>query len=225
MLPIWFDIDGTLLHTRAGHEAFRLALQDVFGWEDDLAEIRFAGNTDLRVLMDLTAKHGGDPREIMSRRREFFECMGQHLDTGLLREAPTLVPGAADLVGALLAMHGLHLGLLTGNARVCAYVKLRHARLDHAFASGGFGDEHPDRDELARRARDGFHRQSTHDTPKPGLVVGDTVRDVRAAKAIGARCLAVATGPDSADTLLQAGADRVEEHLGNTRDLLAWVLE
>lgn len=225
MLPVWFDIDGTLLHTRAGHEAFRLALQDVFGWEDDLAEIRFAGNTDLRVLMDLTAKHGGDADAVMSRRVEFFECMGQHLDNGLRREAPTPVPGATDLVNALQSLPALHLGLLTGNARVCAYVKLRHVQLDHAFATGGFGDEHPDRDELARRARDGFHRKAHPSPPKPGLVVGDTVRDVRAAKAIGARCLAVATGPDSAETLLQAGADRVEEHLGNTRDLLAWVLE
>ena len=38
------------------------------------------------------------------------------------------------------------------------------------------------------------------------LVVGDTPRDVRAAQAIGARCLAVATGPHSRSDLQAAGA-------------------
>ena len=53
--PIWFDIDGTLLHTGEGVRAFGKALRAVYGWTEGLKDISFAGNTDLQVLRDLAA--------------------------------------------------------------------------------------------------------------------------------------------------------------------------
>ncbi|MCA9513560.1 MAG: HAD hydrolase-like protein, partial [Myxococcales bacterium] len=53
------------------------------------------------------------------------------------------------------------------------------------------------------------------------LVIGDTPRDVAAARAIGAACVAVATGWTSADDLRAAGADVVVEHLEEAAALAA----
>src|ERR1041384_5812817 len=55
---VWlFDIDGTLLLTKgAGREAMTLAFKDLFGIEDDLSSIPFAGRTDPGILGDRLAK-------------------------------------------------------------------------------------------------------------------------------------------------------------------------
>ena len=53
-------------------------------------------------------------------------------------------------------------------------------------------------------------------TPERTLIIGDTPKDIACAHAIGARCLAVATGSFSASELEKAGADWV---LGSLREL------
>jgi phosphoglycolate phosphatase len=50
-------------------------------------------------------------------------------------------------------------------------------------------------------------------TPEETLVIGDTPKDIACAHAMGARCLAVATGKFSAGQLRAAGADRVVQTL------------
>ena len=46
-------------------------------------------------------------------------------------------------------------------------------------------------------------------SPQETLVIGDTPKDIACAHAMGARCLAVATGKFSAEQLRAAGADHV----------------
>jgi phosphoglycolate phosphatase len=225
LIPIWFDIDGTLLHTRAGHAAFRNALYETFGWEARLEEVVFAGNTDLRVLLDLAHRHEGTSTRALAQQAGFFARMAAHLDAGLQLEKPELVPGAGELLRVLHDHPDVVLGLITGNARDCAFHKLRHAGLDLPFSHGGFGDEDPDRNVLAQRARE----QMCLHLPEPcdladGWVIGDTPRDVAAAKTIGARCLGVASGAYTAEVLVEAGADHVVSELRPSTELLDLLL-
>lgn len=113
------------------------------------------------------------------------------------------------LPGVWSWMHGLRalkspplIGLLTGNIRLGAEIKLRHFRLWDEFTLGAFSDDSEDRNELAAIARD--RAAATLGRPLGGaelLVIGDTPRDIECARAIGARVLAVATGRDSVDAL------------------------
>jgi phosphoglycolate phosphatase len=225
LIPIWFDIDGTLLHTRAGHDAFRNALYETFGWETQLEEVVFAGNTDLRVLLDLADRHEGNSIRARAEQRGFFARMAAHLDAGLHLAKPERIPGAGELLRMLHEHPAVVLGLITGNARDCAFHKLRHAGLDHPFSHGGFGDEDPDRNVLALRARDQlrFHLSEPCELTS-GWVIGDTPRDVAAAKTIGARCLGVASGAYSEEVLREAGADRVVTELWPCAELLHLLL-
>jgi phosphoglycolate phosphatase-like HAD superfamily hydrolase len=221
LTPVWFDIDGTLLHTRAGLGAFRRALHKVYGWDDTLESVVFAGNTDLQVLMDLSLQHAGETDHALPDRHTFFMHMAAFLDEALRSHPPQVIPGAPALVRALAARSDVLLGLLTGNARDCAMIKLKHVNLHEAFHDGGFGDQDADRNVLATLAQErlqnglpaGMCLQS-------GWVVGDTPRDVRAAKTIGARCLGVASGAASVDQLLEVGADAVVEDLADTERLV-----
>jgi phosphoglycolate phosphatase len=106
------------------------------------------------------------------------------------------------------------LGLLTGNGLRTAHVKLELAGLDRSrFDVGGYGDEHPDRDELARlalrRAEEGSGQRFEV------VVIGDTPNDIRAARAIAARAVAVTTGHYTRAQLEEAGADVVVDTLAD----------
>jgi phosphoglycolate phosphatase-like HAD superfamily hydrolase len=86
-------------------------------------------------------------------------------------------------------------GLLTGNIREGARAKLTHYDLWRQFVFGGFGDEHYERDEVARVALAAVHAHLNGSvSPDRVWVIGDTPLDVRCARAIGAKAVAVATG-------------------------------
>jgi len=94
------------------------------------------------------------------------------------------------------------IGLLTGNIRLGAEIKLRHYQLWDAFATGGFGDDHEQRNCVAAVALERGQKLSGQKLQGDQvLVIGDTPLDVECGRAINARVLAVATGNFTVDQL------------------------
>lgn len=207
---VLFDIDGTLLDVRgAGRRAFAEALTLTWGVVDDLHDVRFAGATDTGVLQQLRARHAL-PAE---GETAFFQHMEKTLTKALLVDAPHVYPGVRECLFSWSRTDAM-LGLLTGNGLRTAHVKLELAGLDRSrFDVGGYGDEHPDRDELARlalrRAEEGSGQRFDV------IVIGDTPNDIRAARAIAARAVAVTTGHYTRAQLEDAGADVVVDTLAD----------
>ncbi|MCG8461615.1 MAG: HAD hydrolase-like protein, partial [Holophagales bacterium] len=98
-------------------------------------------------------------------------------------------------------------GLLTGNWRDGARIKLGRFALERYFPFGAFGDDGLDRRELVPVA---LERAAAHVgrsfAPEEALIVGDTVLDVDCARSAGIPCLAVSTGFTEASALREAGA-------------------
>jgi phosphoglycolate phosphatase-like HAD superfamily hydrolase len=94
------------------------------------------------------------------------------------------------------------IGLLTGNIRLGAQLKLTYYHLWDHFQTGGFADDHEERNNIAVIARDRGNRlvQRKLDGEEV-LVVGDTPLDIACARAIDAKILAVATGSYALDQL------------------------
>ncbi len=96
--------------------------------------------------------------------------------------------------------------------------KLKHFGLAHFFKFGGYGDKHADRDDVARQAK--RSAQATlgerFDAAKM-WVVGDTVHDVRCARAIDSRVIAVETGGVDRDELASAQPDLLVETLTDSQ--------
>jgi len=93
---------------------------------------------------------------------------------------------------------------LTGNIRLGAEIKLRAHALWDEFVLGGFADDHELRNEIARVAKErgsGFLGRELGG--EEIVVIGDTPLDVECARAIDARCLAVATGGFTTEQLRQ----------------------
>ena len=99
------------------------------------------------------------------------------------------------------------LGLLTGNIRLGAEIKLRHFGLWEIFQFGGFADDHEERDHIAAAAlARGRRVLGKNLQPQEIVVIGDTPFDVRCGKFIGAKTLAVATGGAKLEELKAAQA-------------------
>jgi phosphoglycolate phosphatase-like HAD superfamily hydrolase len=86
-------------------------------------------------------------------------------------------------------------GLLTGNIKQGARIKLERYNLWEKFPFGGFADDHEERPKIAvaalRRGSEHFGRDLKGEEV---LVIGDTPLDIDCGRAIGAKVLAVATG-------------------------------
>ncbi|UCH30337.1 MAG: HAD hydrolase-like protein, partial [Myxococcales bacterium] len=91
--------------------------------------------------------------------------------------------------------------------------KLARGGLDSFFSFGGFGSDHTERPELLRVGLERGRRHAGEGRDIRAVVIGDTPRDVTAARAIGAHCVAVSTGSFDAAALRAAGADVVVSDL------------
>jgi phosphoglycolate phosphatase-like HAD superfamily hydrolase len=199
---VLFDIDGTLLHTGgAGRKAFRHAFATAFGIANGTEGVEFAGRTDTSLVRELFRRH--DVEHTVSNVRHFFDTYYFWLDHILDGSEGRECPGVRGFLHALRALPGPPaLGLLTGNVRLGAEIKLRRYGLWHEFGTGGFGDDDEDRSGIARvaHARGSRHVGRTL-RGEEILVIGDTPLDVQCARAISARCLAVATGQSTVSEL------------------------
>jgi phosphoglycolate phosphatase len=137
----------------------------------------------------------------------------------LLREQGRILPGAWDAVCAVARLRGVVQSLLTGTIRPNAVEKLRAFGLDgfFDFEVGGYGSEvYPKgaqllmtRGRAAEKYGAGFDEDAT-------VYIGDSTRDVEAARMGGARCVAVASGRSTVGELRAAGADVVFADLADT---------
>ena len=200
-----FDIDGTLLitngaGTRAMNRAFGRLLSLPDG-QDALDGLEIAGRSDAWIVQETLRAHG-EPHD-GAVRREFLAAYAAELPRTLTECQGSLLPGIAPLLESL-GGHDVVVGLGTGNFRRTAMAKLDYFGIQHHFRDGGFGEDSPERAAIlaagVRRLRGGEGEAEV-------VVVGDTVHDIAAGHAIGAKVVAVATGSGSQEELRAAGAD------------------
>ncbi len=213
-LLLW-DIDGTLLTAGgAGLRALASALQRVFSIDGSLDGVDFAGRTDRSIMRQIFVRFG------LPATEENFSCFAAGYVAALPPELADggvrLLPGIPALLEAAAARGDVALGLLTGNLRRGAEVKLNSRNLWHFFPFGAFADDAEDRNELGphalRRAR--LHHRVEFAAANT-WVIGDTPHDIVCARACHARALAVATGRHSADQLQALDPDAVFDDLGD----------
>jgi phosphoglycolate phosphatase-like HAD superfamily hydrolase len=192
---VLFDIDGTLIHTGgAGVKAFAKVFESEFNAVDGFELMKFAGRTDVSLVREFFHYHR-IPASAENFER-FFERYVFWLDEMLRHGKTVICPGVHEMIRGLKALpEAPILGLLTGNIRLGAEIKLRQAQLWDEFETGAFADDHELRDQIAVAARDrGSRLLGRNLSGDEVVVVGDTVHDIRCGRAIGAKVLAVATG-------------------------------
>ncbi len=212
-----FDIDGTLVSGGPAKAAFRVALEETFGTAGPIDGHDFAGKTDPQIARELLTAAGVPARDLEAGRERFRGRYRAELERRIVSEPMTPLPGVRRLVEALADDARAFLGLVTGNLKEGARLKLDSVGLWRRFPVGGYGSDSEVRNELGPLAvrRAAAHWEMAFDAAEV-VIVGDTPRDVECGKAAGATTVAVATGRFSASQLRRAGADRVLEDFADT---------
>ena len=216
---VLFDIDGTLISAGGvGRRALDRAFQDELGIAGALEGIRLHGNTDPLILAEAFTRHvGRSPRPGECER--ILDRYLTHLECALEGDGPyRVLPGVVSLLDALARHGGFALGLATGNIEGGARLKLQRGALWSYFAFGGYGSDAAERIRLVEcgiergqaYARD---RLGRHFELSEVVVIGDTERDVAAARGAGARAVGVRAGSTYVEALEASGPDLMVDAL------------
>ncbi len=220
---VLFDIDGTLVTAGvAGRRALLEAGTTLYGDAFSLAGLDPSGKLDPAIFDELAELQ--PHLDLRARRATFHE---RYL-AAMRREVHGLrpLPGVVDVLARLRREPRVALGVLTGNVREVAALKLAATGLARPggpdpFAVRLCGDDGPTRADLVALAAARY--AATGEGPARLLLVGDTPRDVEAGRAHGVPVLGVATGRWSAEALAEAGADRVAADLRDPTPLLEMI--
>lgn len=190
-----FDIDGTLITSGGtGRGAMLEAFEQVLDMPSVKLSFSFGGMTDRAIV-----RQGLTELDVPVDESRIDALLALYLE----RLECTALPGRGfrehvgvrPILDSLVGSPNVALGIGTGNVEKGARIKLRCVDLDHYFRFGGFGCDAEARHRLLSRGADrgagqlGLPREQCRI-----VVIGDTPRDIEAAHAIGADCIAVATG-------------------------------
>lgn len=221
---ILFDIDCTLIYCAgAGLRCLGRATRDLLGFDFEGSTIKPDGWTDPLILRELLRLNGVCQSRWSELEVEVWSRYAEHLDAELKTAHPQrrVEKGVPELLARLAADARFALGLLTGNLERTARLKLAPFGLNEYFPIGAYGSDSPERNELGRiaqqRAQVHFGRAFAE---QDIWVVGDTVRDIAAARAFGARALAVATGSYTVQDLEVHAPDAVLPDLSATEEVI-----
>jgi len=184
VISVGFDLDLTLADTRKGIAATFVALSERTGVPIDTAAV--VSRLGPPLEMELA---NWFPAERVDEMATIYR--GFYGDIAV--PATVAMPGAAEAVDAVKA-HGGRVIVVTAKNQVHAEATVRTLGLNVDDVAGGLFS-------TAKGTALSRFGATTY--------VGDHVADVDAARAAGARSVAVATGPYDAEALLAYGADIV----------------
>ncbi|MEA2404665.1 MAG: phosphoglycolate phosphatase [Thermoleophilaceae bacterium] len=205
-----FDIDGTLISTGgAGARSWRWAFNELHGIPADIGKFTGDGMTDPTVARRTFEKAVGrkpSAQEVATVLAAYLDRLPYEVEHS---DGYRVLDGAPELLPRL-AKAGVLLGLTSGAVEAAAHIKLARGGLNRYFPFGGYGSDSPDRTELTTCAIERGSRLIGEEIePAKVFVVGDTPRDIEAAKGAGTVAVGVATGKYDEAALKGAGAEHV----------------
>jgi phosphoglycolate phosphatase len=194
---ILFDLDGTLTRTQNGHLPFNEAILNTFGVAGDIRSVVPDGNTDPQIVREIFAVAQLEDAIDHDQWQQFAENLGWSYAKALREKKTTIraLPGARELLAALSVRAEFAQGVVTGNFEVTARVKLQAAGLDSFLSRGAYASDSSHRPDLPRIAKERWERWSKKSLRDPQcVIIGDTPKDLDAARQNHMKCVLVGTG-------------------------------
>ncbi|MSR75168.1 MAG: hypothetical protein EXS14_06850 [Planctomycetes bacterium] len=198
-----FDIDGTLLRPSGlGRRSLAHTFSELYARPEAFDGISFTGRTDRDIFREGLAVVGRSDDEIHQVEERYLV----HLEREVQQRGDSAEPAMVQLIRRLSGMAHVTLGLVTGNVRRAATLKLAPSGLNEHFHCGAFGCESHDRAELVRRAIGRAEQLRGQSFPRSRIChVGDAASDILAARDNG--IIAVGIGAaDATAELVRLGA-------------------
>lgn len=220
---ILFDIDGTLVRTEHGYRPFNEAIFNTFRIAGDIRTVVADGNTDPLIVADIFAKANvkidcqeADWQKFTINLRERYH---HHVQEGTTRIRA--LPGAAELARQLSLSEDFTSSIVTGNFEVTAEIKIEAAGLAAYLKRGAYASDSRRRSDLPAIAKRRWEQRTGRRIPAERcIVIGDTPRDLAAARENRMKCILVGTGRYPMEELLYAEPDGCLPDLTDTRAIL-----
>ncbi|MEE8341712.1 MAG: HAD hydrolase-like protein [Candidatus Neomarinimicrobiota bacterium] len=209
-----FDIDGTLISPGpSARKAINQAIEKFTGVPPNLQIKDVAGLTDRLIVRNALdeSEYDGAITEVINNIIDDYLTL---FEATYLKSKEAFVYEDALRLVHRVKEHGFPLGLLTGNVKRGANIKLGRFDLMKHFSFGAFGDEGEIRNDLPLVARK--HAQKvlgkTYQFDEI-VLVGDTPEDAIAAKVNGCKSIVVCRRQEWYDDIVKAGADLIVKSL------------
>lgn len=222
MKLLLFDLDGTLVSTGgAGVRALDRAFLSLARLPRASEGVSFAGRTDPAIIKEIFREklhREAHPQELKGVSDYYLAALESELQSS---DGYRVLDGVAELLDVLSSRKDVFLALGTGNFERGARLKLEPGGLNKYFSVGGFGSDAEIRSEaLKAGVLRSAEKTGCSFTGRDVIVIGDTIHDVAAGKALGAVTVAVPDGHDTAEALRAAGPDLFLPSLRDSSSLL-----
>jgi phosphoglycolate phosphatase len=208
ILVLW-DVDHTLIETRGvGFAIYKRAFPAATGRPlNTLAQV--SERTELDIMRETLRVNGIEPTNESVAKLANALINGYENARDELATTGRALPGTKATLDRLAAEPRVHQGVLTGNLRDVARIKLEVFGLDTRLdlETSAYGDDHSERPKLVAiaQARASEHAGTTFDNQHI-ILIGDTPKDIEAGLTAGVRAIAVASGKSTPKELHAAGA-------------------
>lgn len=208
-----FDIDSTLICSKGiWGKCFLEALQEVFPHIQRPQNVSFAGKTDLQICREILTYSNIPLEELEQNSKYILQSYEDkaHKAAQEYADKVDILPGVITLLQRLQEQQNITLTLLTGNIFVGAKIKLCCKNLDEFFdfEIGAWGDDNWDRYQLPAIAVSRAQKKlGISFSGKDVVIIGDTIHDINCGKSLGVRSIAVGTGTQDKNTLLNENPD------------------
>lgn len=195
-----FDIDGTLMRSRdrVHFNALNHAMLVAYGIETTIAGIAYHGKTDPGILRAALERAGLTTEVIDRSLPHALEAVRRDVDQRADQLTPAVCAGIPETL-ATLKSAGKLIGVASGNLESIGWRKIQAAGLRDFFQFGTFADVHELREQVFAAGVERVRRELGHQASV--CFLGDTPDDIKAARKVGARIIAVCTGIFKAEDL------------------------
>ncbi len=186
-----------------------------------MKDVNFQGKTDPLILSESLLSEGFSGEEIELKLRKFKERYFFLLEKLISRKTVLLFPGVKEVIERLSEKREIALGLLTGNFKESAEIKLDSHELFGNFMFGVYGSDAWDRNKMPAIARSRLLEDFSMVIDYSSMVIiGDTVHDIHCSKKSGAVSISVGTGWTGKEVLLKEEPDYFFDDMGDVESVL-----
>lgn len=226
---VLFDLDGTLVNAGgAGRTSLRKAIKELYGVEPEFDHSLISGRTDLDnfSIVYSIIKKGKKPTaaEMKKMKAKYLEILPTEVHAVVRCKKYDLVPGVEKFLKMLAKDKDVILGLGTGNLEEGAKIKLEPSKLGSYFTVGGYGEDGQTREEMLQAAvKRAGKKFKTKLEPDQVYVIGDTHRDICAAKNCGFHSAVLTNGFGDAQKIQRAAAELETKDFNDLTTFCVWL--
>ncbi|MCX7642051.1 MAG: HAD hydrolase-like protein [Elusimicrobiales bacterium] len=225
---VLFDIDGTLIKAGgAGMRALNNAIVELGGPKNICNYFELQGVTDkvnFKNAFYFAFRRKPNRVEFKNLSDLYLKHLPKEVENSISNGKYVKINGIDYFLKYLSEQPNVFIGLGTGNLREGAYIKLAPSKLSHYFLFGGFGKDYEKREDMLLAAvKSASKITKTNINPNQVYVIGDTEKDIVAAKNCGFHSACVLDGFGDINKIIKSGPELIEKDFSNLKIWLIWL--